>query len=1191
MEEGKSALKGFVKQFWIRGDDSIFPQEFLLKARGLLTKLLKENPQTKVKCILNCKMSRMVGDEEVTDEPFFHSRQKTNLGDMTIINEMEKEMIENLENFTRGGSNWVFEKVIRLEIHFVRWKPLGRSAWIPLPPALENKKALVNMINQDEKCFQWCIARAKNMVEIHPERITPELRKQAEEFNWKGCKFPMDVDKIKFFEAKNPGISINVYGWEGVVRPLKVVQEEKEFHVDLVLIVENFKSHFCLVKNFSRLVSSQLGFQNKRQRFFCKRCLNSFISDESLKTHKKICGEFKEAEIRTPGGVCSFSNFQKMMHVPVVGYADFESILKPTGKKDKTHERLPCGFAIHLVSPFLQMEPVLKRGENESENLGKDFILELISAVKKAHLNLPKKEMIPLTNFEWKKFREANVCWLCRKEFGEKNAIKVRDHCHYTGKFRGAAHQKCNLKFQRPKFTPYFFHNLQNYDAHLFVRALGLVDEVLEVKCIPSNEEKYISFSFKFELEEKRKHEIRFLDSFKFLKDSLSELVKALPKEDLKETFQFFGEKSELVSQKGFYPYEFMDGFEKFKKQLPKKTAFFSRFKQEGISEENYQHARKVWNEFSCRNMGDYHDLYLKSDVLLLADVMESFRKICEKNYELDPAHFFITPGLAWDAMLKMTDVELELLEDVDQVLMIENGIRGGNSNVFKRFASANNKFMSNFSPEETSRFLVYLDANNLYGWAMSQPLPVGEFEWMDEKDLENWRDLGESKGCILEVDLLYPEELHDLHNDFPLAPEILELGKVRKLTQNLMSKQRMVLHRRNLAFYLSLGMKLTKIWRGINFKESCFMKCYIDKNTKLRSQGKTKFEKDFFKLMNNSVFGKTIENLRKRVVIHLVKDAEKAAKPVNKSNFESVKIFDEFLIAVKMRKTKVFMTKPIYVGMTVLDLSKLLMYDFLYGYVRTKWEKCSLLYTDTDSLMLEIETDDFFADISGDVEKWFDTNNYSKELAAERGVPIFPENNKKIGLMKDECGGKILTEFVALRPKLYSFLTENWKKQQLRTSQRRLASQSGLVGEVGETGLVGEVGETGLVGEVGETGLVGEVGETGLVGKTGETGGTVKAKGVKTCMIRKSLRHENFLACLKNGNCQMRKQSLFRSRDHHLFTENMTKIALSAKDDKRIVLEDGINTLALGHWKLGKRKKVSAPEWRIFLKSGNFQD
>ena len=732
--------------------------------------------------------------------------------------------------------------------------------------------------------------------------------------------------------------------------------------------------------------------------------------------------------------------------------------------------------------------------------------------------------MIPLNSEEWKKFRESEVCWLCKKKFGEKTLSKVRDHCHYTGKFRGAAHQSCNLKFQRPKFTPVFFHNLQNYDAHLFVRALGLMDEVLSIKCIPNNDEKYISFSLKFELkritkwdfktEEWKevvvKHEIRFLDSLKFTLSGLEGLVKNLSREDLEETTRFFGEKIDLVSRKGVYPYEFMDDFEKFKKQsLPKKTSFFSRLKQEKISDEDFDHAQRVWKEFELKNMGDFHDLYLKTDVLLLADVMENFRKLCEKHYELDPAHFFTIPGMAWDAMLKITGIELELLKDgqIEMLLMIEKGIRGGISNAFKRYAKANNKFMKNFDPELKSSFIVYLDANNLYGWAMSKPLPVGGFEWMSEKELENWEEFVEEEGvgCILEVDLEYPAELHDFHNDFPLAPEKMILGKVEKLTQNLRDKEKMVLHGKNLQLYLSLGMKLKLIRRGLKFQEKDFMKNYIDKNTFLRSQAKNDFEKALFKLMNNSVFGKTMENVRNRVSIELVKDAERAAKLVNKPNFEELKIFDEFLIAVKMRKTKVWMNKPVYVGMSILDLSKTLMFSFQYEYVKKKWEEAEVLYSDTDSLVLKIETDDFFADISGDVAEWFDTNDYAKNHPAVlEGLPIVKENKKKIGLMKDECGGKIVTEWVALRPKLYSFLTEDGEKQ--------------------------------------------------------------KAKGLKKSMKNKSLRHENFLKCLRTGESQTRKQCLFRSRDHHIFTENMVKVALSANDDKRIVLGNGIDTLSLGH-------------------------
>ena len=496
VEKGKSAFGNFAKQFIIHGDDSATPQEFFRKARGEIVLLLRQNPQTKVQCILNVEMiqNRISGEDELSD-PFFPSRQKENLGNnFELAEEMIQEMIEAMENYNKRGSNWIFKKVIRLDVNFVRWNPLGGSAWIPLPAKLANKKAVINMKNQDEFCFKWCISRAANMVENHPERITPKLREQAEKFDWTDCKFPMTLDKIKFFEKRN-NISVNVYEWN--VCPLRITKEEKPFHVDLVFLTKDSQNHFALIKNFSRFASSGKG---QTERYFCKRCLNSFPRVESLEKHKEICGEFAAAKIELPGGKCFFKNWERMMHIPVVVYADFESILRPCHEDNKTHEHIPCGFCFHLVSPFLQMEPVLKRAENETNQLPQDFIRELISRVKQAHLSLPKKEMIPLSSEEWKKFHESEVCWLCKGKFGEKTFSKVRDHCHYTGKFRGAAHQSCNLKFKRPKFTPVFFHNLQNYDAHLFVRALGLMDEVLSISCIPNNNEKYISFSLKFEL-------------------------------------------------------------------------------------------------------------------------------------------------------------------------------------------------------------------------------------------------------------------------------------------------------------------------------------------------------------------------------------------------------------------------------------------------------------------------------------------------------------------------------------------------------------------------------------------------------------------------------------------------------------------------------------------------------------------
>ena len=374
--------------------------------------------------------------------------------------------------------------------------------------------------------------------------------------------------------------------------------------------------------------------------------------------------------------------------------------------------------------------------------------------------------------------------------------------------------------------------------------------------------------------------------------------------------------------------------------------------------------------------MEGYHNLYNKTDVLLLADVFENFRDICIKNYKLDPAHYYTAPGLAWDAALKITEVELELLSDIDMLMMFEGGIRGGVSMISNRYGKANNKYMgNNFDSSKPSKYIQNLDANNLYGWAMSKPLPTHGFEWMNVNELKTW----ENYPCILEVDLEYPISLHDLHNDYPLAPEYIKINKVDKLIPNLRNKKKYVIHYENLKQYLNLGLKLTKIHRGIKFKESKWLEKYIDKNTKLRAAVKeNEFKKDFFKLMNNSVFGKTMENIRNRVDIKLVTDKIKAEKLAVKPNFKHCNIFSENLVSIHMKKTKLFFNKPVYLGMCILDLSKTLMYDFHYNYIKKKYgDKAKLLFTDTDSLMYEIQTEDFYKDISQDVKHMFDTIDY----------------------------------------------------------------------------------------------------------------------------------------------------------------------------------------------------------------------
>ena len=425
---------------------------------------------------------------------------------------------------------------------------------------------------------------------------------------------------------------------------------------------------------------------------------------------------------------------------------------------------------------------------------------------------------------------------------------------------------------------------------------------------------------------------------------------------------------------------------------------------------------------------------------------------------------------------------------------MVEKGIRGGFSMISNRYGKSNNNYMGDkFVASELPKYIAYLDANNLYGWAMSKLLPTHRFKWMKVSELET----EELHSCILEVDLEYPRSLHDLHSDYPLAPEQIEVNKIQKLIPNLGDKKKYILHYENLKQYLSSRLRLTNIYRGIKFKESRWLEKHIALNTDLRTAAANEFEKDFFKLMNNSVFGKTMENIRNRVDIKLVNDKKRAEKLSAKPNFNHCNIFSEDLVAIHMKKTKLVFNKPVYLGMCILDLSKTLMYDFHYNYIKQKYgDTAKLLFTDTDNLMYKIQTEDFYKDISADVKYRFDTSDHPPNRPS--GIPS-GFNMKVLGMFKDEAGGKVIDEFVGLRAKLYSY-------------------------------------------------------------KMFEGEESKKCKGVKKSVVKKSVAHEFYKKCLFTGKEHLRKMNVIRSHMHEVYTEEVNKIALCPSDDKRHILEDGVH-------------------------------
>ncbi|XP_074028853.1 uncharacterized protein [Leptinotarsa decemlineata] len=594
-------------------------------------------------------------------------------------------------------------------------------------------------------------------------------------------------------------------------------------------------------------------------------------------------------------------------------------------------------------------------------------------------------------------------------------------------------------------------------------------------------------------------------------------------------------------------PYDHIDSFDRFDEScLPPIDAFYNKLEDKPCPRTLYQRAQDVWNSFSCQTLGQYVDLYMKTDILLLADVFEKFRASCLRTHNLDPAHYFTLPGLTWDAMLKYTKVELELVTDLDMFLFVERGIRGGLSQVCsKRRAHANNKYLNNHDPSKPDTYLMYFDVNNQYGWAMSQYLPYDGFKWCDTNiDVLSISDES-GVGYMLEVDLEYPKHLHDSHKDLPYCPEHINsktkkppksIKELTKLMATLHHKAKYVIHYRALKQAIANGLVMTKIHRVLQFNQSPWLKSYIDLNTELRKRATNEFEKNLFKLMNNAVFGKTMEDIRKRVNIKLLtKWAGRygAEAYISKPEFKNCMIFNENLVAVELRKLQVYLNKPIQVGQAILDLAKTTIYDFHYGYMRHRFGvNCVILYTDTDSLIYEISNQDPYEIIRQDCHKFFDTSDYPSNN--QFNVPLV--NKKVLGMMKDENNAVPMTDYVGLRSKLYTtrvLMTEdsiNKKRQQLVNDGYDEDEINQIISCLGVT---------------------------------------KKAKGVKSSVVENKITFDDYVNCLNNWKNMSVTQNLIRSDKHQVHSIAQYKIALSPEDDKRYIIPDSHNTLPWGHYSI----------------------
>ena len=569
------------------------------------------------------------------------------------LNMSRQEILNVIDRWVSEGSGWVIDRIDSHYINVILYKPLNGSSYIELPTELRNpKKGLINIKNEDDECFRWCHIRHLNPQEKNPQRIKKEDKKMINELNYDGIDFPLSQKHYNKVEKQN-SIRINAIGYEnGQPFPIHISRETFEDQLNLLLITKDEKKHYVLIKDFNAFMYNQS--KHKERKHFCMYCLQCFSSERILANHVNNCLTINGAQaINMPKqgeNILKFNNFHKQLPVFFVIYADFEAITKKVqgckqseemkNEKNKrsytkayqTHE--DCGYGYKVICCYddkYSKYTCIYRGENTVYKFMEKMLEEVkyCKAAIKKHFNKP----LVMTEVDEQHFKTMDGCHICGKKYTDKD-VRIRDHCHITVKFRGSAHHECNLKLRiKPEDIkiPVIFHNLLRYDNHFIMQQIGEIakkhgytnkkgeKQDLNINAVTNNMEKNMAFVLG--------NHLKFIDSFQFMSSSLDKLVSNLPKHDLIYTSKVFkGKRLDLMSQKGVYPYNFMDSFEKFNQtELPTKEQFYSILNDQHITDDEYGHAKKVWKTFTIKTMGEYHDLYLVSDMLLLTNVIENF--------------------------------------------------------------------------------------------------------------------------------------------------------------------------------------------------------------------------------------------------------------------------------------------------------------------------------------------------------------------------------------------------------------------------------------------------------------------------------------------------------------------------------------------------------------------------------------
>jgi hypothetical protein len=1026
-----------------------------------------------------------------------------------------------LDEWTRYHTGATLKSVLHLDAILVRYDSVrhyigrGGDDNTLLPMALRHQNGIVNVRNGtiNNHCFLYAI-----LAQLHYDEITPDTRFRVSVYKrWEGelqvngIEFPFKVKDAAKFERANPHLALNILQWSEkypfprILRPApkSSLSDACIRIVNILLLLDT--NHYVAITNLDRVLNSRRSLDHSHTAYHCPRCLKPFTTKILRSAHQ--CSDNVQNFEMPQKKEYKFNSWHKTESPAYIIYADIECLLEKPDAPATTNSastsssvplqiHTPIAVAYFLVpSKELGATTCLPPEYHEfvGENCMAEFLCSLESTAKRVfqwNETHARTAMKSLTPEEKTQFEETSACYICKKEIADADQ-KCRDHSHLTGQYRGVACGDCNRRkqYHRVKLTV-VMHNFKNYDVHHVCRMGLSAMKHWKVSVIPITFEKYLMLQANFALtpsphsssssssslsekqkKKKKKHHygsLTFIDSYQFLTSSLAKLVAICPNMSYTQSLTYLSDSVKLG--KGVFPYDYFSNTAVLEEtSLPKREAFFDVLEERHLSEGDYARALLAWEEGKCTTLRDYLLLYLRLDVYQICDVFENFRHLSIREDGLDPVHYFSTPGLAWDACFQRTGVEIDLLLQEDQYQFFEKGCRGGMTFVNKHRVCRNSpEDIANtqwpYNPNLPHVELLYVDVNNLYGHALTKPLPKCDFRWeedgeavlrfiknkvMQESDSTWWER--EERGYVLEVDIVIPDALHDALDDLPLAPERVapcsefltdwmhqqwarvqssssssptKFRSTEKLLLTHVPKKNYVIHFALLQYFLRLGAEVSTVHRCMSFQQERIFQSFIDFNSKKRAESDNEFEKDYYKLKNNSLYGKTVEDVRKRRDIRLCNGEEKLVRYTSKATFYAARKFATGVVGVQLLKETILLNKPVYIGMSVLDISKLEMYELRYTHLKMYANlfggDIHVVGGDTDSLILEVVNINLETQLLPQMvrDELLDTSNY------DRSHILYSEKCKaRLGCIKDESKGRAYAEILLVRAKCYSIL------------------------------------------------------------------------------------------------------------------------------------------------------------------------